>query len=383
MRVLSLELANFRNYAALRFIPPEGACVLIGANAQGKSNLLESLGLLATGKSFRAHREADLIAFDAPSASVSARVRTRVGDIAASCIIVRAGEGARKRFMRQGRSVPYAQFLGGVAAVTFVPADLHLVTGPASLRRRFLNTALAQSSRAYYRDLASYAKIVAQKNAFLRSTDAGDRVLLAAYNEQIAAFGARIVTHRAAYVRRLNAEASAAHARWLGSSDELRVRYAPRPEQSDESGAAIEQTLRSGLSQFSGAEIARKTSLLGPHRDDLLLALGDRMLSQFGSQGQQRTAVLALKAAEYALARQAAGEAPLLLLDDVLSELDAERRLAFLSSLEGFEQAIVTATDLADVPPNFAADIFEVRSGTLVERDRRSTSSRELPLQSA
>ncbi len=365
MRVLSLELSNFRNYAALRFEPPEGACVLTGANAQGKSNLLEALALLALGKSFRPGREADLIRFDAPAASVTARVRTRMGETTAGCFITRAGEGARKRFVRNGRGVSYAHFLGGVTAVTFVPADLGLITGPASLRRRLINATISQTDRGYYGDLAAFVKVLAQKNAFLRSRDAGDRALLATYNEQFVELGTRLVCARAPYVRRLTHEAAAAHARWVGSHEELEVHYAPSPAQPDESPGAVAARLAEALVQMAPAEAARKVSLVGPHRDDIGITLGGRSLARYGSQGQQRTAVLALKAAEYALLHAAAGEAPLLLLDDVLSELDADRRRAFLSGIAGFEQAFITATDLADAAPLHASRVVEVRAGAI------------------
>jgi DNA replication and repair protein RecF len=365
VRVLSLELSNFRNYAALRFEPPEGACVLIGANAQGKSNLLEALALLALGKSFRTARESDLVRIDAPAASVTARVRTRAGELTAACHIVREGAGARKRFLRNGRAVSYANFLGGVAAVTFVPADLEIASGPASERRRMLNAALSQATRTYYADYARYAKTLAQKNAFLRSQEAGDRALLATYNEQLAQSGARLVSARAAYVRRLDREAAAAHARWVGPHDELSVTYAPVPDQPDESPDAIAQRLRAEMERHAPAETARKMALCGPHRDDVLLSLGGLPLARYGSQGQQRTAVLALKAAEYALLRAAAGEAPVLLLDDVLSELDAQRRRAFLDSIAGYEQAFITATDLADPALEAAGQVIEVRAGSV------------------
>jgi len=366
VRVLSLELAQFRNYAALRFEPPEGACVLVGANAQGKSNLLEALSLLALGKSFRAVRESDLIRHEAPAALVVARVRTRNGDAGAGCNIMRSGDGARKRFFHNGRAISYARFLGGVIAVTFVPADLALVTGPAGLRRRLLNAALSQSVRGYYAALAAYVKVIAQKNAFLKSPDAGDRALLATYNEQVIGLGTRIVCERAAYVRRLAHEAALAHARWVGARDDLRVTYLPSPPQADQTEDAMAAGLKAALEAAAPAEAARRMSLVGPHRDDIGLALSDLPLSRYGSQGQQRTAVLALKAAEYALMQAATGEAPLLLLDDVLSELDADRRRSFLARLEGFEQAFITTTDVADVLPFAAGRVVEVHAGELV-----------------
>jgi len=364
VRVLALELTAFRNYAALRFEPPEGACIFVGANAQGKSNLLEALALLSTGKSFRTSREADLVMSGAPAASVSARVRTRHGEVVAQCVISRAGDGARKRFFRQGRAVRYGDFLGGVNAVTFMPYDLQVVGGPAGLRRRLVNTALSQSSRRYYHDLAVYAKVLAQKNALLRAP-AVDRALLDTYDEQLAPVGARLVAERASYVRRLGAEAAEVHARWVGASPALTIRYEPAPAIGDEAPAAIENGLRTAFARMRPAELARRTSLVGPQRDDISLSLDGAALSRFGSQGQQRTVVLALKAAEYALLQRATGETPLLLLDDVLSELDYDRRRAFLESIGSFDQAFITATDQPEMPLGVSAAFISVLCGSL------------------
>jgi DNA replication and repair protein RecF len=364
VRVVSVELSSFRNYVALRFEPPGGACVLVGANAQGKSNLLEALALLATGKSFRTSREADLIRTGAPAATVTARVRTRQGEAHVQCLIARAGEGARKRFFRQGHAVRYADFLGGINAVTFMPFDLQLVGGPAGLRRRLINTALAQSSRRYYHDLASYAKVLSQKNALLRSP-AVDRNLLATYNGQLTEFGVRLIVERGAYVRRLADEAAIVHSRWVGAHPKLEIAYRAVPQAADDSPAAIEAALRSALEKGVAAEIARRTSLIGPHRDDIVMALDGEPLARFGSQGQQRTVVLALKVAEYSLLYRATGEAPLLLLDDVLSELDSLRRRAFLDSIGSYDQAFITSTDPPELPPGTIAAMMTIRAGTL------------------
>jgi len=364
VRVLALELTAYRNYAALRFEPPEGACVLIGANAQGKSNLLEALALLSTGKSFRTSRESDLVMTGAPAASVTANVRTRHGDVVVQCVISRSGDGARKRFFRQGRAVRYGDFLGGVNAVTFMPYDLQLVGGPAGLRRRLINTTLSQSSKRYYHDLAVYAKLLAQKNAHLRSSSV-DRSLLDIYDDQLAQAGARLVIERSSYVRRLALEAAVVHARWVGASPALGVTYEAVPALVDETPAAAHAGLRAAMERMRTAELARRTSLVGPHRDDIALTLDREPLARFGSQGQQRTAVLALKAAEYALLQRATGEAPLLLFDDVLSELDEHRRRAFLESVGSFDQAFITATDLPDMPRGTIASAIAVREGSL------------------
>ncbi len=267
--------------------------------------------------------------------------------------------------MRNGRTVPYAQFLGGIAAVTFMPYDLQLVSGAPALRRRFLNAALSQSDRSYYRQHAEYTQIVMQKNASLRAPSGADRKLLATYNEQLAAVGSQLVCARAGFVRRLAREAASVHARWVGPMPELQLAYTPSPPlpDGDESPGAVLHALQNALVAMSAAELARKTSLVGPHRDDMAFGLGGQALARFGSQGQQRTAVLATKAAEYALLAQAAGEPPLFLLDDVLSELDAERRRSFMSSIEDCEQAFVTSTDAPDLPAQTQVSVFSIHEG--------------------
>ncbi|MBC5828258.1 MAG: DNA replication and repair protein RecF [Candidatus Eremiobacteraeota bacterium] len=249
--------------------------------------------------------------------------------------------------------------------MTFAPSDLALVGGPAALRRRMLNSALAQSGGGYYHDLARYSKLLAQKTALLRGPGFCDRALLETYNDQLSESGARVVAARAAYIRRLTREAAAIHARWAGGHQGFDVAYRPRPPQPDESPAAVAGALRVAMNQAFSSEIARKAALVGPHRDDFALLLEGEPLARYGSQGQQRTAVLALKSAEYALLHASAGEAPLLLLDDVLSELDAARRAAFLETLSDYDQALVTATELPELPPGFRSALVTIQAGAL------------------
>ncbi len=340
--------------------------MFVGPNAQGKSNLLEALSLLATGKSFRAAREADLIRTGMPVARVAARVRTKAGEVSAACMITRVGEGARKRFIRNGRNVPYAQFLGGIAAVTFMPFDLQMIAGPPAIRRRFLNAALSQANRNYYRQHARYTQVVMQKNALLKSHGAIDQKLLATYNAQLADVGSQLMCARGAYIAKLGAEAARVHARWVSGQAQLEIAYAPSPALpgGDTSPGAVLQALEHALVAHSAAEQARKTSLVGPHRDDITFSLGSQPLARFGSQGQQRTAVLAVKSAEYTLLAAAAGEPPLLLLDDVLSELDASRSRAFMTSIQDCEQAFVTSTHVLEGADS-AARIYQIHGGQL------------------
>ena len=336
MRLDRLRLGDFRNYESLDFAPEPGLNVFVGPNAQGKSNLLEALAMLATGKSFRAHRESELIRSGSERAEIAGDARIAAGTIRLRCTIASTPAGTRKSFEVNGGAVGFARFLGRARVVTFVPADLQLVSGGPALRRAFLNGALAQLSPTYYRDLALYQKIVQQKSALLRGLVAPDRDLLLAYNDELIRPASAILAARSAFVAELAAATERIYARWRGTAERLTVTYAPNPP--GEFGEALAANLE--------AEVRRRTTLVGPHRDDLRLLVDGRPLAAYGSQGQQRTAVLACKVAEYDVMRARTGDAPILLLDDVLSELDPERAGGFLGAVSGFEQAFLTTTEL-------------------------------------
>jgi DNA replication and repair protein RecF len=353
-----LRLANFRNYESLDVEPAPGLNVFVGPNAQGKSNLLEAIAMLATGKSFRAQREAELIRAGCDRGEIAGDARIRAGTIRLRCTIARSAHATRKSFDVNGAAVGFARFLGKARVVTFVPADLQLVAGGPALRRSFLNVALAQESGSYYRHLARYQKVIAQKAALLRGTIAPDRDLFLAYNDELRAPGEAIVAARAAFVAELAGATEAIYARWRGAQERLAVRYAPN---SGERGFAA------ALDAEAEAELRRRQTLVGPHRDDLRLEIDGRSLAAYGSQGQQRTAVLALKVAEYEVMRTRAGDAPILLLDDVLSELDDERAAGFLGAVGEYEQAFLTTTTL---PVQFASGVhaWTIRAATVRPR---------------
>jgi len=300
--------------------------------------------MLGTGKSFRTSRESELVQRGQSLAFVNGIADLARGSIGLSCHIAFDGTTARKTYAIGGAPVRYAKFLGSIKVVTFIPADLLLISGPPSLRRAMLNATLSQERATYYADLARYTKHAAQKSAYLRTSVQPDRELIATYNVVLADLAARLMLARARYVDQLARAAQAIHERWLPGGPPLSVRYRPNPAIAVPDEATLRGDVQAALEDALPREVARRQNLVGPHRDDLELFLGDQPLSQFGSQGQQRTAVLALKAAEYAVLRERTGEAPVLLLDDVLSELDAQRQEAFLGSVEGYEQAFVTAT---------------------------------------
>lgn len=351
MLLKALHLSNVRNYAQLELRPAPGLNVFVGRNAQGKSNLLEAISLLGTGKSFRTSRERDLIREGFELAAISGQARVHAGEIRLGCTIAATPRGTRKVYTVNGRSVRYAKFLGSLRVVTFVPADLQLVSGAPSLRRSFLNVALAQEQRTYYHELARYQKALAQKSALLRGGEEPERELLAIYNEALVESGTAIMLAREHLVRLLSAAAAKVHAQWTGGMERLTVAYQPSVPFEAPSAEAVEGAFAARLRALAPQERARQASLAGPHRDDLDFQLDGHSLAAYGSQGQQRTAVLALKVAEYSVMHDRSGEAPLLLLDDVLSELDPVRAQAFLSGVSGFEQAFITATHLPEGLP--------------------------------
>jgi DNA replication and repair protein RecF len=347
-----LRLDNVRNYATLEFTPQPGLNVFVGPNAQGKSNLLEAIALLGTGKSFRTVREGEIVRTGMPIASLSGEARIAAGTVRVACSITAAANGgSRKTYSVNGRPVRYASYLGTMRVVTFVPAHLTLISGAPSARRSLINAALAQESPAYYGALATYQKFVQQKNALLRGAIAPDETLLATYDERLVESGTRIMLARRAFVAALDERAKAVHHSWVGDREgDLQITYEPDIAIDVPTHDAIEAAFVRRLADRRVAEVSRRTALVGPHRDDVSFRLGGIPLSAFGSQGQQRTAVLALKVAEYGVMEARAGEAPLLLLDDVLSELDPQRQRAFLQGIGSFEQAFVTTTHDVDVP---------------------------------
>lgn len=338
--------------------------VFVGRNAQGKSNLLEAISVLGTGKSFRTSRERDLIRGDGEIASVAGEAVVRAGAIRLGCTIAGGSRGTRKTYTMNGRGVRYGTFLGSLRVVTFVPSDLRLVDGPPAGRRAFLNGAIAQGDKRYYHELARYQKALAQKSALLRA-DSPDESLLQIYDETLVSAGTALTLARDHFVRALAVEAAQAHERWSEGTESLNVRYEPNVPYEAPTEDCVAAALAERLRSIAALERARQTPLAGPHRDELGLSVGAHSLAAYGSQGQQRTAVLSLKVAEYAIMRERSGEAPLLLLDDVLSELDAGRADAFLQGVGAFEQAYVTATHLPERLP--AAKMFTVERAAVSE----------------
>ncbi len=360
MFLTNLALSDFRNYVELNFQPQPGLNAFVGANAQGKSNLLEGIAMIGTGKSFRTARDADTVRDGCERAVVRGDVSVGRTSLELTCSVARGHAGTRKSYTVNGHAVRYANYLGKIRVVTFVPNDLQLAYGPPAARRAFLNVALAQTDSRYYYELARYRKALQQKNAVLRGM-AGDAGLVDIYDGELVDAGAEIVLARDAFVHAVAAVARESHAQFA-PGETLEMIYDPDVAFETAEREAVRAVLRARAEAVAEAERLRKTTLSGPHRDDFKLRLNAASLATNGSQGQQRTAVLALKIAEYAVMRERCNDAPLLLLDDVLSELDDERAMAFLSGIGGYEQVFITATSASQgLPPR--THRFDIHAG--------------------
>lgn len=384
MHLRQLSLTHYRNYAKQDLALDAAPVLLLGENAQGKTNLLEAVFLLATGRSERVSADADLIAWDQrdevqPYARVAGRAIRASGEVTVEVIVtgrqgVNGGMIASKRFKLNGVARRASDVIGAITAVLFTTDDMDLVRGAPSGRRRYLDVMLSQADRAYLRALQGYTKIVTQRNALLKRLQegAGRTDELTFWDEGLASHGAVLLSSRAQAVVALSDTAAQAHARLSGEREIFALSYEPRfvegwaPSQiAAAAGEDIAGALLAKLQATHARDIAAGVTLTGPHRDDLSMTLGGEPAAAFASRGQQRTAALALRLAEARLLRDRSGEQPVLLLDDVLSELDEHRRGSVLEALEA-DQVIITSPDPDRFPASFtnAAQMFRIESGT-------------------
>ena len=375
MHVARLTLTNVRTFRRLDLALEPGRYVVTGPNAAGKTNLLEAIALLATTRAARGGSDADLISRQAlreeplPAATLRAEVAAAAGPSAVEIVIgsrearsrADAEAGApppptSRRFRVDGIARRASELIGRLRAVMFSAADLGIVEGPPARRRRYLDITISQLDRGYLRALQRYQRVLQQRNSLLRGLRerrgraAADE--LAFWDGELAASGA-VVTHgRARALDGLARDAAAHYAALAPRSEPLALCYEPAlPPAAAEaaraaSGAeAVEAAFREALEAGRRDDLAAGLTRLGPHRDDVRFAIGGEDAGAFASRGQQRGAALALRLAEVALSRERGGDAPLLLLDDILSELDAERRERVLAAAYGVDQVVITSAD--------------------------------------
>jgi DNA replication and repair protein RecF len=352
-----LGLRNHRNYAQLDLIPGPGLNVFIGPNGQGKTNLLEAVAMLALSSSPRSRRELELIGPVAPMSRIEAEVES--AGLKAELAITLSLEGDRARRVIEVDGIRRRAFdLPGRFRVTlFWPDDLGLVKAGPEQRRRFLNQMLVQVEPGYARALAGLKRVLEQRNSLLKKIAAGEEAqdVLEAWNQELVRIGGEVVAARAAAVLELEPEAARYHAE-IAAGERLEIRYEGPPENLAE---AVHNSLADDL--------RRGSTTVGPHRDDMRVLLGGQEARAYASQGQQRTAVVSLKLAEAALVTGRTGQHPVLLLDDVLSELDAERRAALLRQVAEGGQVIITSAEAGPFPPDLIANamVWMVNQGRI------------------
>jgi DNA replication and repair protein RecF len=351
MRVTHLQLQNFRSYGKLEATFDPGVNLIVGNNAQGKTNLLESLIYLSQGSSYRTRKEEELIHWEAEFARMEAEIQTARRDVQLVYALYR---GPRRRQIllngiKQKNSAEAEEVLG---TVLFCPEDLQILRAGAAVRRKFLDRAISQLRPQYKKAISSYQKLYDSKSRILRDYHQKPGLLdtLPDFNRQMAMIGAAIVGYRARYCQKLGLLAEKYHGICSGGNEKLEIHYqtvssipdpfAPRQE--------IFQQIMAHQEQHYRAELESGRCLTGPHKDDFEVFLDGRSLKSFGSQGQTRTAAIALKLSEREIARDDTGEEPVLLLDDVLSELDQGRQDFILNEIRS-GQVFITCCETEKV----------------------------------
>lgn len=375
-----LHLQHFRNYHSQSVAFDASKTIVLGDNAQGKSNLLEAVELLATLKSHRSSRDRDLVQEGQKAGSIKAQVQRDIGPAELSLVL---RNGSRRTAILNGETLKRQQdFLGHLNAVQFSSLDLDLVRGGPGERRLWLDTLLIQLEPVYAYIFQQYNQVLKQRNSFIKQQTAQDEVAdpnqidptqMALWDAQLATAGTRVIRRRSRVIERLTPLAAKWHRAISAQAEQLEVAYLPSVSLSEniaekDNPQTIQQRFLEKISDKATAEYHQRTSLVGPHRDDVAFTINQTPARQYGSQGQQRTLVLALKLAELELIESVISEPPLLLLDDVLAELDLKRQNQLLETIQDRFQTIITTTHLGSFDASWIKEsqILTVEKGSLV-----------------
>ena len=397
MYLKHLSLTNFRSLTRLDTDLPRRAVVLVGGNAQGKTSVLEAIYFLAAFTSFQTHADRQIVNFHeaknplAVTRLVADYQRGKTKHRLEARLILEPtganGQRLRKEILLDGVKRQANDVIGHFNAVIFVPQMSQIIEGGPDERRRYLNLALAQTVPSYARALGEYSQALSQRNALLKALGEGmgNRDQLQVWDEALVRFGAQIILWRIQAVREIERLASRIHHELTRGLEILRLAYEPAfdplPKPNGQLGLKLDTVIdRSSieldeiqegflarLKEIRGEEIARGVTTIGPHRDDLRFIINKADVSDYGSRGQMRTTLLALKLAEVEWMKERTGEYPVILLDEVMAELDTARRADLLKYVGEDRQALFTTTDLSLFSPEFANDakIWDVKGGVV------------------
>lgn len=362
MHVKSLELKNFRNYERALIEPAGGVTVFVGPNAQGKTNILEALHLCCLGRSHRTPRDEELIRWGEAAARVHVLTSQQDGTHEVSVLLSKAQKKKKSVRIGQRPAERIGELFGHVCGVLFSPEDLMIVkSGPAE-RRRFIDMQLSQLRPAYFYALQRAVRTLNQRNALLKDIAKNPSLLptLELWDEQLAECGAQIACSRREAIEKLDRFAAEAHASLTGGREALHLRYLSQTNDAPEVKDGLLERMRAARQE----DLRRMTTTVGVHRDDIGITIDGKEARMFASQGQQRSAVLSLKLAQLELSWKERGEAPILMLDDVMSELDPNRRRQLIERIDRV-QTFVTCTDVSDLAGARQGAVYHVENGAL------------------
>jgi len=363
----ALSLKNFRNYERIELEFNKDFNILYGFNGQGKTNILEAIFVCASGRSHRTSKDMELIRFDGNEYNIKADVKRTDSSVTIEIIYEK---NTKKKIRLNGIPVKkVGSLMGNLNAVMFSPEDLMIIKEGPSERRRFIDITMSQLKPSYFFDLQQYARILAQRNNLLKEIEKNKSLTgtLDIWDENLVKTGSRIIKKRHEFLSKLKNLAKEKHLSLTDGSEVLDIKYVPSFSIKDlEEEKEIESAFLNMLERGRQKEILKGITLYGPHRDDYQLILNGKNIRMFGSQGQQRTAVLSVKLSELDIMKEETGEYPILLLDDVMSELDRDRQKYLFKYLKGI-QIFITCTD-KDIFQGMlenGCSFFNVRNGSI------------------
>lgn len=368
MRLNELQIRNFRNYEEAHLTFDKNLVIFLGENAQGKTNLLESIFVLSMTRSHRTSQEQELIGWDEENAYIKGLIQKKHTTVPLEILLTKKGRKTKVNHLEQKK---LSSYVGQMNVILFAPEDLSLVKGNPQLRRRFLDMEIGQMNPIYLYDLVQYQKILKQRNQYLKQLfekKQTDELYLDILTEQLVDFGSKIFLARQFFVKRLEYWANQLHQQISQGKETLTIEYlSSLPLEESASLETVKTEYTAALKKNRDKERYRQMTTIGPHRDELVFLINDKNVQTFGSQGQQRTTALSVRLAEIDLIHEETGEYPILLLDDVMSELDDSRQLHLLQTIEGKVQTFLTTTTLEHLKNKMTVEpeIYYVQQGII------------------
>ena len=368
MRLNELQVQHFRNYETAHLTFKKNLIIFLGENAQGKTNLLESIFVLAMTRSYRTTHEQELIGWDQEYAYIKGLVQKKHTTLPLELFLTKKGRKTKVNHIEQKK---LSSYIGQLNVILFAPEDLSLVKGSPQIRRRFLDMEIGQMNPVYLYDLVQYQKVLKQRNQYLKQLaekKQTDEVYLEVLTEQLIDFGSKILLARQTFIRRLEYWANQLHQVISQGKETLTLEYLSSFSLSEASTIdTIKQQFAALIEKNKEKERFRQMTVVGPHRDDVVFLINQKNVQTFGSQGQQRTTALSVRLAEIDLIYEVTGEYPILLLDDVMSELDDSRQLHLLKTIEDKVQTFITTTTLEHLKDKMTVEpeIYYVQNGSI------------------